>query len=382
MTQNVYLAPKPRYEILDGLRGVAALTIVVFHLLEMYGSAIPFISHGYLAVDFFFALSGFVIGYAYDDRWNKMSLSDFFKRRLIRLHPMLVMGTLLGFLTFYFGACDTFPLTIETPWWKLLLITLVSCLMIPLGRSFDLRGWGEVNTLNSPAWSLMWEYVVNILYALFIRHLPRTIIVLMTIIAAFFTLDLTLNLDITGLLAARSASAYTVVGGWSLTPTELYVGAIRLAFPFLSGLLMSKYRRFISVKSGFWWCSIVIFVLLAIPRFGGTDAAWMNGAYEAVCILFLFPIILAMGAGSHVTGKSLGICRFLGEISYPLYITHFTFIYLQAAWIGAHPDAPLGTHICMNVSLVILSIALAYACSKAYDIPVRDWLTKRFLKKG
>ena len=106
MTQNnIYLASKPRYEILDGLRGVAAMLVVAFHLFETYFHMAPDqpINHGYLAVDFFFVLSGFVIGYAYDDRWDKMSLGNFFKRRLIRLHPMLMFGTLFGAMMFYFA---------------------------------------------------------------------------------------------------------------------------------------------------------------------------------------------------------------------------------------------------------------------------------------
>lgn len=93
-TATGYLASKPRYEILDGLRGVAAMIVVAFHLLETYskGPAYQVLNHGYLAVDFFFVLSGFVIGYAYDDRWNRMSLKGFFKRRLVRLHPMVIMS--------------------------------------------------------------------------------------------------------------------------------------------------------------------------------------------------------------------------------------------------------------------------------------------------
>ncbi len=76
MKHNIYLASKPRYEILDGLRGVAAMLVVCYHLLETYyhGGTDQPINHGYLAVDFFFVLSGFVIGYAYDDRWNQMSM--------------------------------------------------------------------------------------------------------------------------------------------------------------------------------------------------------------------------------------------------------------------------------------------------------------------
>ena len=93
--QNSYLTSKPHYEILDGLRGVAAAMVVAFHLLEAHSGGNhlnQIINHGYLAVDFFFMLSGFVIGYAYDDRWNRMSTGTFFKRRLIRLQPMVIMG--------------------------------------------------------------------------------------------------------------------------------------------------------------------------------------------------------------------------------------------------------------------------------------------------
>ena len=80
MNKNLYLASKPRYEILDGLRGVASVLVVLFHLFETYskGPAYQLINHGYLAVDFFFALSGFVIGYAYDDRWDRMTVWEFF----------------------------------------------------------------------------------------------------------------------------------------------------------------------------------------------------------------------------------------------------------------------------------------------------------------
>lgn len=85
-TQTTYLASKPHYEILDGLRGVAAIMVIIFHLFETHSLGnhlIQIINHGYLAVDFFFMLSGFVIGYAYDDRWDKMTLGTFFKRRII-----------------------------------------------------------------------------------------------------------------------------------------------------------------------------------------------------------------------------------------------------------------------------------------------------------
>ena len=120
--ENIYLESKPRYEILDGLRGVAALMVVLFHIFETYskGPAEQIINHGYLAVDFFFVLSGFVVGYAYDDRWNKMTTWGFFKRRLTRLHPMVIAGTLVGAALFFFAG-NVFPLTHQSPLWKFLL---------------------------------------------------------------------------------------------------------------------------------------------------------------------------------------------------------------------------------------------------------------------
>src|SRR5574344_3063257 len=93
-----FVDTKPHYDLLDGLRGVAALLVLWYHVFEGYQFAgnqpiIKTTNHGYLAVDFFFILSGFVISYAYDDRILKtMTLKNFFKRRLIRLHPMVVLG--------------------------------------------------------------------------------------------------------------------------------------------------------------------------------------------------------------------------------------------------------------------------------------------------
>ena len=90
ISSSAFADTKAHYDLLDGLRGVAALMVIWYHVFEGYafagGGNIETLNHGYLAVDFFFILSGFVIGYAYDDRWGKsLTMKDFFKRRLIRL---------------------------------------------------------------------------------------------------------------------------------------------------------------------------------------------------------------------------------------------------------------------------------------------------------
>lgn len=98
------LITRSHYAILDGLRGVASVMVVAFHIFEAHATNHfdQVINHGYLAVDFFFVLSGFVIGYAYDDRWTKMSVKEFFKLRLARLQPMIVPGNGCRCLVFLF----------------------------------------------------------------------------------------------------------------------------------------------------------------------------------------------------------------------------------------------------------------------------------------
>ncbi len=384
MATNVYLASKPRYEILDGLRGVAAVLVVLFHLLETYsnGQSTQIINHGYLAVDFFFVLSGFVIGYAYDDRWDKMTTWGFFKRRLVRLQPMVIMGTVVGACFYLFGQGDGFPLIGNAPGWKVLLAFVMGCLMIPCGAGMDIRGWGEMNSFNGPNWSLTWEYVGNILYALVFRRLPKIGLAILAAAAAFCTLDLCLDWNVFGLLTEGHAGhRYTVIGGWSLTAEQVYIGLTRLFYPFIIGLLISRIGKFIKVKNGFWWCSLILAVLFSIPCVGGADNI-LNGVYNATCILVLMPLVVMMGAGSHIKGeKSAKVCNFLGEISYPLYITHYPLMYIQMNWAWSHPDAPAYAHVMVCIGCFLLSIGIAYACLKLYDIPVRRWLTEKWLKK-
>ncbi|MBQ8629863.1 MAG: acyltransferase, partial [Prevotella sp.] len=185
-----------------------------------------------------------------------------------------------------------------------------------------------------------------------------------------------------GLLTeARSANAYTVIGGWSLTAEQVYIGLTRLFYPFLCGLLISRIGKTIKVNGGFWWCSLILVVLFSIPCVGG-EGNILNGVYNAVCILLLFPIVVMMGAGSTIKGeKSAKICTFLGELSYPLYITHYPLMYMQMNWAWSHPEAPAYLHIMVAVGVFIASIALAYACLKLYDLPVRKWLTDNWLKR-
>lgn len=380
--QSVSTAAKPRYEILDGLRGVAAILVVCFHIAECYSMnpVDKLLNHGYLAVDFFFALSGFVIGYAYDDRWQsgRMSVGTFFKRRLIRLQPLVFLSMLLGTALFYFSDCPAFPRVSETAWWALLGSALLSAFLIPQPASMSVRGTDELSSVNIPVWSLIFEYVGNILYALFLRRLSKRMLAVVVALFAVILADAALNLNLLGLLETHDFPL-SLNGGFFFCPEQVYIGLARMGYSFCAGLLLSRIGRFVNVKGGFWWCSLLITAALCMPCVGGWAHVWMDGAYNAFCALLLFPLIVVMGAGSRISGRrSVAVCNFLGEISYPLYITHYPMIYVLWAWIENHPDAPAGTHVAVVLSVFLTDLCIAYAALRLYDEPVRAWLKKRF----
>ena len=176
------LKTKQHFEILDGLRGIAALAVVTFHFMEWayVDSSKNFIGHGFLAVDFFFCLSGFVIGYAYDDRIAKMGILEFFKSRFIRLHPLVIAGSVLGLLAFLFDPFGGHPELYSTG--KIILAFFCSMLLIPLPVMAD-RGF-NLFSFNAPSWSLFWEYVANIVYAFVLYKISRGYLLLLTIISA------------------------------------------------------------------------------------------------------------------------------------------------------------------------------------------------------
>lgn len=371
---------KPHYEILDGLRGVAALLVVFYHIFEGLsfaagGTLITTINHGYLAVDFFFILSGFVIGYAYDDRLGKtMTLGNFFKRRLIRLHPMIVMGALLGVVFYVLQGCVKWDGThVSTS--LIMLALLCAMFFIPAtpGASYDIRGNGEMFSLNGPSWSLFFEYIGNLLYAIFIHRLSNKALTvwvfLLGIALAWFAL-----FDVAG---------YGMIGvGWTLDGVNFLGGSLRMLFPFSLGILLSRNFKPIQVRGAFWICSLVLLVLFCVPYIESEGMISLNGLFETACILFIFPVLVWIGASGKTTDKrSTQICKFSGDISFPLYAVHYPVMYLFYAWLIEHKYYTFGEIWPMAIVVYFGSILLAYLCLKGYDEPVRRWLTRKFLPK-
>ncbi len=365
---------KPHYALLDGLRGVAALLVVWYHVFEGFQFAgkvavIDFINHGYLAVDFFFFLSGFVVGYAYDNRWGKtLTLGGFFRRRLIRLQPMVCMGALIGAASFLLSGMERWDGTHATLWLTFLAF-VCGCLMLPAlpGMPREVRGNGEMFPLNGPCWSLFFEYVGNIVYALFIRRLSTRLLAVLS-----FALCCAL-----AWFAVTAQSGYGSIGvGWTVDRTNILGGSLRMLCPFTMGLLLSRIFKPIHYARGaFWTSAALLLIIFHVPYIHSDGALSLNGIFEAACIIAVFPLVVWYAASGKTTDiASTRICRFLGDISFPLYIVHYPLMYAFYMWLIKTRQYTLYETWPAALAAVTASIILAWLCLKLYDMPVRKWL--------
>ena len=365
---------KPHYALLDGLRGVAALLVVWYHIFEGFQFAgnkpvIDFINHGYLAVDFFFILSGFVVGYAYDNRWGKtLTLGGFFRRRLIRLQPMVCMGAVIGAASFLLSGMERWDGTHATLWLTFLAF-VCGCLMLPAlpGMPREVRGNGEMFPLNGPCWSLFFEYVGNIVYALFIRRLSTRLLALLS-----FALCCAL-----AWFAVTDQSGYGSIGvGWTVDRSNILGGSLRMLCPFTMGLLLSRIFKPIHYARGAFWTSAALLLIIFHVSYIYSDGALsLNGMFEAACIIAVFPLVVWYAASGKTTDEaSTRICRFLGDISYPLYIVHYPLMYAFYMWLIKTHQYTLHETWPAALAAVSASIILAWLCLKLYDMPIRKWL--------
>ena len=374
---------KPHFELLDALRGVAAILVLFYHIFEGFSFAeitngagdgiIRTLNHGHIAVDFFFILSGFVLSYAYDDRWKKMNTWQFFKRRLVRLHPMLVMGAVIGVISFAFVGFEKWDGTSAPTSWVMMAL-LFTMFMVPAvpGVPYEVRGNGEMFPLNGPAWSLFFEYIGNVLYALFIRRLPTKVLaaiaVVLGVLHAWFFVG--------------NVSEYDMVGvGWTIDFVNFWGGLVRMLFPFTVGMLLARTFKPRKVKGALWVCSLVLVALFSVPYIPSSGNISLNSLYEVICISVLFPFVVWIGACGVCNGRTSKMNKILGDISYPLYIVHYPIMYIFYAWLIEKKYYTLQDCWAVVLLVVVSSIILAFLCLKLYDEPLRRRLGRKFIKQ-
>lgn len=345
---------KKHFLLLDGLRGVAAISVVVFHFMEI---AIPdftvnFFAHGYLAVDFFFCLSGFVIAYAYDNRIAALGLCQFFKLRLIRLQPLVIIGAVLGLITFVADPFHNFYTT--TGPLKTIIMFLSAAFLIPY-PSIPER-YNNLFYLNAPTWSLFWEYVANIVYALLLCKMNRNVHKLLLLLAA-------------GLLVWSAFHYGHLSTGWS---SDNYPGGgIRVFYSFLAGMMVCRFKWIIPNKLNFPVLAILLVAAFCVPFVES-----INKITEPLIVIVYFPLLIAVAAGATLQPAYERICKFSGDISYPLYMVHYPFIWVFFSYTEVFkPSLQL---LSMLIPLFTIALILfAYMVMKYVDEPVRKYFGRK-----
>ena len=152
------------------------------------------------------------------------------------------------------------------------MATFINALLLPATPGTEIRGLGEMYPLNGPGWSLFFEYIGNILYALFIHKFSTRVLAVLVFLAGC------------GLALFAIGGPYgDICAGFSLTGTEFTAGSLRLLFSFSAGLLLFRIFKPVKIKGAFWICSLSIIALLSVPRLGVAEYLWMNGVYDTVC---------------------------------------------------------------------------------------------------
>jgi peptidoglycan/LPS O-acetylase OafA/YrhL len=344
-----------RYVFLDGLRGLAALSIAAHHFTQHSGHRELFASAA-LAVDFFFCLSGFVLAHAYYARLAAgMNLGSYLRKRLIRLYPMYIVGMLLGIgATVYLHEVGFTSMS----WAKIRNAALFNVFYIPYFneewiRTFVLKLHGAVFPMNNPAWSLFFGIIANMVFAASVRFWKNApIVILATSIAIFLAIQ----------------GNYREGPGWSTF--NFIAGFPRVFFSFFMGVVIFQYRHRFQALPRIAW-PILFFTIVAlvlVPRFPGHKYYWLFGA------LIVMPLLVSMGSQSPVTKGSFWHKALLysGRISYPVFCIHYPLLMVAGT---VDPNTPFFWP--MWILFLVVTLVLSHLFLVHYDEPFRAWLTAK-----
>ncbi|MBS0408520.1 MAG: acyltransferase [Proteobacteria bacterium] len=346
-------AQKQHFVFLDGLRGVAALLVGWLHASQVFSlSYRP--AHAFLAVDFFFCLSGFVIAHAYDEKLDRgMAFSDFALKRLVRLYPMILCGVLLGGALALVGS-RAGPILI-------LAITVSSLALLPVGLMSHVQAY----PINNPIWSLFFELAANAAYGLERR--------VMRVNAALPAILILLASGLALVAVAYGQRGIEEVGFSSVS--TFFEGFVRVTYPFFAGVFIYRFGVFkLRFSAPSLAVAMVLIAVLAAPIF---QRAW---GYDAFAVIGLFPAIVILGANASRSGSLSKLWTLLGKLSYPFYIVHQP-ILRATGQIQALTHLPSAFATTLPALSMLAAAISAYLILRLYDEPARRWLTARLAAK-
>ena len=334
--------------LLDLLRGLAAIAVVALHIGDMV--SVRLVQGGYLAVDFFFVLSGYVIARAYDGRLaGTMTFGRFTLMRLVRLYPLFLAGASLGLFKTLAQTYLHARFSLEGG--PLMLATISNFLMLPY-----LLPYPSIFPLNAPAWSLSLELLVNVLYAWVLFRMRSAPVAVIALVAAM------------AIVAGPFAYGIDKIVGGS-TAHDLPFGLARVFYGFPVGMLIARLpgvvvRQRSAVVSA--TLAALVLACLALPLSGAVALA-----RDLAFVLAIGPLVVGIGARFEVPPQWARAAGFLGDLSYPLYITHYP-ILLAVTLVGVRRGVPPGVIIVVAMGMALL---FAVLIERYYDAPVRKWLS-------
>lgn len=363
--KQIHVTPPKRHRFLflDALRGVAALFVVAFHFPQTMTSSLA--ANGLLAVDFFFCLSGFVIAFSYERRLSEtISFKDFAVARLIRLYPIYALGALLGLVVMILVQ----HLVFHTVSWVTLSPLVALALFLWPTRLSPLHQ-PDNYPLNDPSWSLFYEIIANLAYALLIKlRMARTGILLCIVAGSFALL-------VRALLTGGTLDVGATQGG-------LYLGFARVSFSFFFGVLLCRlYRRRQPNPSahGAHWL-LPAGITVALITILNSPASWMRTeSFRLVAITLRLPAMVYFGAITRLPSSVTRLATALGELSYPLYLLHMPLVSLMSArrLLRLAPTHSVSFHGLVLCVIAIFGFA-AWWIAEHVDLPIRRALTRRY----
>jgi peptidoglycan/LPS O-acetylase OafA/YrhL len=345
------------FDTLNGMRGIAALAVAAMHIQWFLGVLHPLIVS--VVVDFFFVLSGFVIAYSYEaDLQRGTSRRDFLLARLIRLYPLFFLGLVLGAVS---KALYEFPDNPMTFWGNVVFNLLMLPYPLPYPQTYD-----DLFPLNYPAWSIFYEWIAYILFAMLIRRLTDRWLAGVVLVG------------LAALIYTGLAEGTLDRGTWR---PSLMGGFARVTFSFFVGVALHRLWQ----RSPTRWAMhpTVLFALLIVPLLwrpdNQADFAWL---YELLVVSIWMPMMVWLGTGSVARGVWRKISAVLGTISYPLYITHAT-IY---PYVFHYNDPQSPVFFEQNapwpaLTVIVLLCIASWLVAIYVDLPLRKQFNRILLRR-
>ena len=344
------------FKTLDGIRGVAALCIVVLHSHRYFGDPLP---SAQMAVDLFFVLSGFVLAHAYEERFREgMSPWRFMLSRYARLYPVYLLGIILGLvqalcMMWYHGqeVMENHP---EQHWtWSQLLLDLpFAALMLPDPFAAALF------PLNGIMWSIFFELLANLVWVLSRRLLESTKVLVGVVLVsgALFT----------GAALWWDSTALGV--GWH----TFAGGLVRVLYSFMLGVLLHRFHRAARVPR-----IHPLLLLGVLPALAAFDLGTVG---QLFCALVVLPLLVLLGAKAEPQGGTAFLCSRIGLASYAVYALHKRLymlscgILLQFFGLRVEQYAPWS-----GLVFLVLLVAGCVLLADRFEAPARRALSRRLI---